>query len=40
MKPTFDLDVSLEGSDIIIAHGRDFRAGLLQACWFAAAYPS
>ena len=26
MKPTFDLDVSLEGSDIIITHGREFRA--------------
>jgi hypothetical protein len=26
MKPTFDLDVSLEGTDIIITHGRDFRA--------------
>ena len=26
MRPTFDFDVSLEGSDIIITHGRDFRA--------------
>jgi hypothetical protein len=26
MRPTFDLDVSLEGSDIIITHGRTFRA--------------
>jgi hypothetical protein len=26
MRPTFDFDVSLEGSDIIISHGRDFPA--------------
>jgi len=26
MRPTFDLDVSVEGGDIIITHGRAFRS--------------